>query len=59
MIPEHLLERAALVGAMDNVRDAKVDIFLWPSLRAKIIEDLEKAIAAEETLRQLTEETIT
>ena len=59
MIPEHLLKRAALVGAMDNVRDAKVDIFLWPSLRAKIIEDLKKAIAAKETLHQLTEEATT
>lgn len=43
-----LRKRAEVLDMLENVADAQHDMFLWPHLRNKILEDLEAAIESAE-----------
>ena len=43
-----LRERAEVLDMLQHVVDAQHDIFVWPHLRNKILEDLEAAIESAE-----------
>ncbi len=43
-----LRKRAEVLDMLENVADAQHDMFLWPHLRNKILDDLEAAIESAE-----------